>query len=180
VTRYHQPPVTYAVPGTIIDPLANLLRSGRAPSLDYILREIAPPEPLGPPEGGVMVQRPGMGWVEGKHQRWPNSVIMRSERFPGYQPGYRFRESRKYISPRPDAPLSKWVKSFVDTARSHWSVDIGADRGATRLQFKDWLPQYLNDNDWFWRFGERWGEAAQILRLACGLPQFPPGPKGVR
>jgi hypothetical protein len=104
--------------------------------------------------------------------------------FPGLQPCAYYREAREYNTPHSDCAID-WVREFIITAKMHWSLEVinygiwpGGLRGrmgeCTNLQFPDWFPEYLNRKDWFWDLGGRWGEAAQIVRLACGLPRFAP------
>jgi hypothetical protein len=152
-----------------IDFLAAQLANGRAPTLDIILKMFRD-EPLGPPEGEIMVRVRGAGWCVGQRQRWPKSVLDRRARFPGYQPGHRFREMMKYgRCPPPDAPLRAQIRQVLDHARAKWSGAI--DAGTTKKQFRDWLPEYLDDDSLCWRI-DQLASALQILRLACGLPRF--------
>lgn len=152
-----------------VDFLAVQLANGSAPTLDKIFEQYHF-EPLGPPEGLIMVQVRGVGWVEGERQRWPKSVLALRERFPGYQPGGRFREMMKYgRCPPPDAPLREQIRQVLDHARAKWCGFVGA--GKTKKQFRDWLPEYLDDDNLCWRI-DQLASALQILRLACGLPRF--------
>lgn len=127
--------------------------------------------------------------------RWDESSFPESQKFPGLQPSAYYREAREYNTPHGDY-LSGWVREFITTAKMHWSLEVvnyviwpGRLRGrigeCTNLQFPDWLPDYLIRKDWFWDFGGRWGggrwdEAAQIVRLAYGLPRFAPSRRASR
>jgi hypothetical protein len=150
-----------------------MLRSGKAPTVGELLK-LAPDEPLGPPEGILMVQKRGVGWVEGERKRWPKRVLTLRKKFPGYQPGYHFREDMKYgRQPQcEDAPIAEWVTVMLNHAKAKWSGEI--DANWTRLQFKDWLPYYLDNETLCWCGWPGLDGATQILRIACGLPRFAP------
>lgn len=153
------------------DYLAALLRQGKEP-LEMLLA-LAPDEPLGPPEGGIMVQKRGVGWVPGERQRWPKSVHALRDKFPGYQPGYHFQEEMRYRrTPGPDAPLKDWVVAVINHAKVAWFRAIDGKR--TKLQFKAWMPVYLEDDVRCWRGAPGSGrdQANQVLRIACGLPRY--------
>jgi hypothetical protein len=152
------------------DFLDAMLREGRTPTLDVLLA-LAPDEPLGPPEGFIYRQKRGSGWVLSERQCWSKAVHAFRDKFPGYQPGYRFREEMKFgRAPLSDAPLSAWVATLITHAKAKWSGVVEAKR--TRLQFRDWLPEYLDHDMLCWRGGPGLDEANQILRIACGLPRF--------
>jgi hypothetical protein len=145
------------------DPLADGLRShgvhrSELPSLEELLA-LAPLKPL------------SKGDLEG----WPPKTLALVKRFPGADPDYHRREAAKYECPPFGSPLAAWVASFIYTARAHWSRAVHTGDGwssQTRLQFRDWLPGYLEQENWFWGWGGM-GDAAQLVRLACGLPRFP-------
>jgi hypothetical protein len=53
----------------IIDFFEVRLRKGKV-TLDEILK-LSPNEPIGPCERVILVQKPGVGWVERKAKQWP-------------------------------------------------------------------------------------------------------------
>jgi len=97
--------------------------------------------------------------------------------FPGADPEYDRREDAKYTTPRRRQNLRASLVSLLYTARSHWSRDVfTADgwRSQTRLQFREWLPDYLNRETWWWgsclQDGVSISDAGNLLLAACGLP----------
>jgi hypothetical protein len=156
----------------LVDFLEVMRRNDKAPKLDELLK-LAPDEPIGPCERIILVQKPGVGWVEGKAKQWPKSVSDLRAKFPGYQPGYWFRENMKYGDvPADDAPLSEWVAKMIDHAKAKWSGEI--DGRKTRLQFKEWLPYYLDNDRLCWTGHPKLRRARELLRIACGMPRFAP------
>jgi hypothetical protein len=157
----------------IIDFFEVRLRKGKV-TLDEILK-LSPNEPIGPCERVILVQKPGVGWVEGKAKKWPKRVFDLRATFPEYQPGYRFRENMKYGNcPADDAPLSQWVAKMLNHAKAKYSGEL--EGGKTRLPFKEWLPYYLDNNGLCWTGHPKLDEAREILRIACGMPRFAPTP----
>jgi hypothetical protein len=121
------------------------------------------------------MQKCGMGWVEGERQRWPKRVLALRQKFPGYQPGHRFREEMKYGDmPPDDAPLSAWVAKELNFAKAKWSGEI--DGKKTKKQFKEWLPYYLDNDALCWIGHPKLERARELLRTAvcralrCGGP----------
>jgi hypothetical protein len=170
-----------------------MLRNGKAPSLDMLLA-LVPDEPLLVAEpyesltagtGEVIVTRCGDYKIV--HRQWRKSDLALRKRSPGLQLDYHFREARKYNSPYGE-PLSGWVRELLNTAKMHWSRAVeaygngwakymGLCVDCTNLQFRDWLPGYMDQSSWYAGFGgktERWDEAGQIVRIACGLARFAP------
>ncbi|MDQ6701683.1 MAG: hypothetical protein M3Z96_00500 [Pseudomonadota bacterium] len=170
-----------------------MLRNGKAPSLDMLLA-LVPDEPLlvaepyesfTPGTGEVIVTMRGDYKIV--HWKWRKSDLALRERFPGLQLDYHFREARKYNLPYGE-PLSVWVSELLTTAKMHWSravqayangwaKSMGLGIHCTNLQFRDWLPGYMKDVNWFEggsRPDDRGDEAAQLIRIACGLPRFAP------
>jgi hypothetical protein len=96
----------------------------------------------------------------------------RRDKFPGYVAGHRQREHLKYGPlPADNASIMEWVAPVLNHARAKWSGEI--DSGRIRCQFRDWLPSYFDDNRYFWSSAPaRWLEAAELVRIACGLPRF--------
>jgi hypothetical protein len=156
-----------------IDFLEHMLHNSKAPTLDKLLA-LAPDEPLGPPEGLLMVQKRGVGWTVGHRQRWPKSVLATTRaKFPGYQPGHWFRENMKYgRCPREGASLCQMVTVMLNHAKAKWSGEI--DGRKTRLQFKEWLPRYLDNETLCWCGAPGLDAAREILRIACRLSRFSP------
>jgi hypothetical protein len=151
--------------------LDSFLPTCKAPLLDELLK-LAPEEPIGPCERKILLQKPGVGWVVGEAKKWRKSVFVLRQKFPGYQPGYRFRENMKYgRQPRcENAPLAEWVTVMLNHAKAKWSGEIDAKR--TRLQFKDWLPYYLENKTLCWCGDPGLDSAREILRIACKLSGF--------
>jgi hypothetical protein len=116
---------------------------------------------------------------------WSGEDIALNKWWPGTQLDYRYREAHKYNSPYGE-PLGAWVRELLITAKMHHSRALEANANgwpaspddggvdSTGLQFLDWLPLYMDmgQQSWFWTFGEGWGDAAQVVRMACGLPRF--------
>jgi hypothetical protein len=167
----NNPPAISGQGENVIDFYAHMLREGRAPPLDDLLA-LAPPEPLGPPEDGAA--------------QWPARVLRTRAQFPGYQPGYWYREALKYgdarsplakaehAMPAAGAPLSEFVKKRLQHARALWSAEVGARK--TLKQFVDWLRDHVDGKTLvapLWPDNPGWAEALQILRLSFGLPRFP-------
>lgn len=144
---------------------AESLQKGEVPPLNLLLALI-PDDPL---DLAFLVQ----DFDDFLPIRAPTTVRERAlyKRFPGIRLDGWLYGKLKYVSPSKGAPLADWVFSVLHTAKSHWSGDVKS--GQTQLQFKDWLPGYMERDDWFCRFGPRFDEAAQIVRLACGLTRFP-------
>lgn len=170
------------------DFLAEMARAGRAPTFELLLR-FCPDEPLGPPEGRIMVRRAGVGWTCGERTCWQKPELRLRERYPGYQPGYRTRERMKYGNLPPyDAPLREFARARISHAKAVWSRDIANKK--TRLQFIDWLPLHVDFQTLVapvWPDGgpgptggpdDKWSLSLQLLRLACGLPRFRPTTRG--
>jgi hypothetical protein len=138
-----------------------------------MLAEYAPDEPLGPPEGNDDVYVPGEGWTFPPRTRWPKRVFDTREKFPGYQPGGRYRENMKYgRCPADSAPLREWITALINHAKAKWCGCIDGKR--TKLQFVEWLPSYLDDD-----CGMRWAispmeAATQFLREKYGMPPLAP------
>jgi hypothetical protein len=108
-----------------------------------------------------------------KAEQWPKSVFDLRAKFPGYQPGHRFRENMKHGDvPADDAPLSEWAAKMIDHAKAKWSGEI--DGRKTRLQFKEWLPHYLDNDRFCWTGHPKLVGARELLRIACGMPRFAP------
>jgi hypothetical protein len=137
-----------------------------------------------PSVGDLLVTRFGVCKIVGhtSSKRW----LRLSTRFPGVQLSYFYREHRKYNRPIGE-PLCVWLRELLTTAKMHWSRAVKAWGNGwgkyparscldwTNLQFKDWLPGYMEDENWFEGISDDRGvEAAQIVRLACGLPRFAP------
>jgi hypothetical protein len=169
---------------------------GAKPSvLRTMLSMYAPDEPLGPPEGDIMVQQRGAGWVVGQRKRWPQSVFKLREKFAGFQPGHRHREDMKYgRTPASDAPLSEWITAFINHSKAIWSRDL--DRRVHHLQFDEWFDIYI-DNVVPWTNEPKMLEGVQVLRSkceyfrrvrlmdngtigTCGLPRFAPPQRAAR
>jgi hypothetical protein len=155
-------------------PHAALPPSRPIDALRRMLAEYAPDEPLGPPEGNDDVYVPGEGWSFPPRTRWPKCVFDTREKFPGYQPGYWYRENMKYgHCPADGAPLREWIAALLSHARAKWSGYI--DGKQTKLQFVEWLPSYLGDDGLRWHAGTM-DAAAECLRVKYGMP--PMAPKG--
>jgi hypothetical protein len=157
----------------VIDLYYEMLIRGLAPMLD-VLFALCPDEPLGPPEGWVVVETPEEGEVLVKRREWEIRTRYMNRLHPGYQPGYRFREKMKYGNrPEDDAPLAELVRARINHAKALWCGDLEA--GRTKLQFPEWLPFHV---DWdtqvkpLWPDDNGWSEALQLIRIACGLPRF--------
>lgn len=133
-----------------------------------MLQSLAPDEPLGPPEGDILTPQ----GIPTTRKKWPKRVFVRREKYPGYQPGYRYREDMKYgragrYQPTGDAPLSDFMTALINHAKAKWSGCI--DGKCTKLQFVDWLPSYLDDVGMRW--DRSWDEAAtQFRREKYGMP----------
>jgi hypothetical protein len=172
------------------DFLAAMLPRGEAPTLD-VLFALSPDEPLKalkPCEGaapvGSQVIEAGHGTYIVVPHKWTNRQLELRRRYPGLQLDYWYREARKYRL-SPERPLSGRVSTLLDTAKMHhsraveaydngWAKCTGLSIHCTNLQFRDWLPGYIEHRDWRAAFGGEWEEAAQIVRLACGLSRFAP------
>lgn len=161
------------------DFIAAMLRTKRVPPLHAVLTfedAVAPPPPLGPPEG--LICRSNGTFATRK--RWPDSVHKLAEKFPGYQPGHDMRERMKYDDmPDKDTPLMDYVLKRLNHARAVWSAKI--DAKPTRLQFDEWLPLHLDFQtlvtplwpDGYQGPNDGWALSFQFLRLACELPRYP-------
>jgi hypothetical protein len=148
--------------------LDDFLPNCNGPLLEELLK-LAPDEPIGPCERKILVQKRGAGWVVGEAKKWPKSVFALREKFPGYQPGYRFREDMKYGNQPPeDAPLSEWVAKLINHAKAKWAGEIGGRK--TRLQFKEWLLYYLENAALCWTGYPGLVTAREILKVACNYP----------
>lgn len=170
----------------VVDFLAEMLPRGEAPTLDALLA-LSPDEPLLAVEyyKDTLPDRDGLiKTTRGTYLivpcEWPKRQLELRKRYPGLQLDYCFREARKYNSPY-DEPLSGWVRELLTTAKMHWSREVAAHangaRGinCTNLQFRDWLPGYMDKDGGWPGFGE---SARQIVRIACGLPRFAPTKPG--
>lgn len=158
-----------------VDQLAKMLRQSKGPPIEELLNS-CPDQPLGPPEGRIMVQKRGVGWIEGKRQKHRKSTLALRKRYPGYQSGYKVREEMKYGNmPNEGDPLREYVRARISHAKALWSRDL--DTRETRLQFVDWLRDHVNGKTWIaplWPFEPGFYEALQIIRLAYGLSRYPP------
>jgi len=177
----------------VADILAEMLSRGKAPTLDRLLA-LSPDEPLLAAEpyepsisgiGGLIETNSDTYIIV--QASWTNSDLELRKRYPGLQLDYHFREARKYYSPYGES-LSGWVRELLNTTKMHWSRAVQSyangnakHRGlcleCTNLQFREWLPGYMDQSDWYVGFGgetEKWDEAGQIVRIACGLPRFAP------
>lgn len=135
-------------------------------ALRAMLATYAPDDPLGPPEGRILTSH----GVPATRKRWPKSVHDTRAKFPGYQPGYRYRENMKYgRCPADDAPLREWITALINHAKAKWSGCI--DGKGTKLQFAEWLPSYLDDDGLRWHAGEM-DAAAEFLREKYGMPSL--------
>jgi hypothetical protein len=174
----------------VADILFTMLSRGEAPALDMLLllsrdEPLSAAEPYEPSipniEGLIETSRGKYALVP---TNWTSSELSLSQKHPGLQLDYCFREARKYNSPYGE-PLSGWVRELLTTAKMHWSRAVeayhngwakhwGLCSDCTNLQFGDWLPDYMNEGQHpaFQGGRERWGEAGQIVRIACGLPRF--------
>jgi hypothetical protein len=147
-------------------PNAALPRVVPAPldALRRMLASYAPDEPLGPPEGDILTPQ----GIPAARKKWPKSVFDTREKFPGYQPGYEYRENMKYgRCPDDDAPLHEWITARINHAKAKWSGHIDGRR--TKLQFVEWLPTYLNDDGLRWHVGKM-DAATEFLREKYGMP----------
>lgn len=155
----------------VFDIYYEMLTRRIAPMLEVLLA-LCPDEPLGPPEGVVTVKIPGKGKVRHARTHWPEQQQFLHVLFPGYQPGNKFRDSMKYDNqPDDGAPLAESIRAALKYSKADWSWELKT--GRTTLQFRDWLPLYLNEvtpSMPLWLVVEGWVDAFQILRLACGLP----------
>jgi len=178
----------------VVSLLDEALSRRKVPALDALLA-LCPDEPLSaakpysgnsPDRDGVIQTRLGPFIIV--QCKWTKRELRLPERYPGLQLDYWFREVRKYNSPYGE-PLSGWIRELLITAKMHRSRAVQAhDNGwakskyggvcvtATNLQFRDWLPGYLNEERWYEgrEGGLRWDEAGQVVRLVCGLPRFGP------
>jgi hypothetical protein len=141
-------------------------------ALLVMLQLLAPDEPVGPCERIVSTPRGG----ERLCKQWPKIVFVTAEKYPGYQPGYLYRENMKYgRRPAPDAPLSEHLTALINHAKANWSYH--ADGKGRKLQFVDWLPSYLNDDAT--RYDPSRDEAAtQFLRAKYGMSYRAPKKRG--
>jgi hypothetical protein len=182
-----------------VDFLEEMLSRGKAPSLDVLLalspdepllavKGYEPPLPSGeskpslPDRESLVETNRGVYIIV--HHKWTKRELELRRRFPGLQLDYHFREARKYHAPWGE-PLSGWVRELLTTAKMHWSRSVlayaiytkgyakrtGPTVQATNLQFRDWLPGYMDHESWYEGL---WGKAGQIVRIACGLSRFAP------
>jgi hypothetical protein len=79
---------------------------------------------------------------------------------------YEEREALKYKAPPDDASIREWIIALLKTARAHWNRAVQQE--GCDLWFRAFLHRYLRNEDWFNRFGGRWSEAAEAVRLALG------------
>lgn len=150
----------------------DMIKGGCAPPLDDLLR-LLPDEPsdLGLLPAGDRGQFLPM--------RIPLTEKERdlSKRFPGIRHDCWLYEGLKYISPNPVDGMIGFVLSFLHTAKSHWSSEVYS--GRTQAQFRDWLPDYLEDESrsrWAWNFDSPesgLGKAVKLVRRSCGLVYVP-------
>jgi hypothetical protein len=174
------------------DFLGEMLLRGDAPTLDMVLT-LSPDEPLtalrpyeGVPPAGAQVIETRLGTFIMVPHEWTTRQRKLKERCRGLQLDYWAREARKYFEPYGET-LSGWVRELLNTAKMHHSLavvtyyngypkNIGLTTYCTNLQFRDWLPGYLEEVGWYVgaRREVRWDEAGQIARIACGLPRFAP------
>ena len=168
---------------------------GKAPTLDTLLA-LSPDEPLLAaepyyedkdklPDGAVLIKTRTRGTYIIVQRKWTKRQLELRRRYPGLQLDYHFREARKYNRPWGE-PLSDWVREILTTAKMHWSRAVHGNRSAkhiglsinyTNLQFRDWLPSYM-DEDGGMQGGRECDEARRIIRIACGLPRFAPTKPG--
>lgn len=144
-----------------------LLQQGIAPKLNELLL-LAPFEPYVELEV-ISLDTPED--IAEAHRLKMRARALRAE-FPGYQADRRIREDMKFGRfPLNEAPLSPWVRTLLYHAMSKWCVAI--DTGRTKKQFRDWLPEYLEDDNLCWSGSPGLDAARQILRMSCGLARFP-------
>jgi hypothetical protein len=173
----------------VVDILAAMLLRGTAPKLEVLLA-LSPDEPLmavepcdGAPPAGSRVIQTALGSFVVVPYEWPKRKVELARKYPGLQLDYWYREARKYAA-APKSPLSGQVRALLDTAKMHWSRAVeayangwrkhwGLSIDCTNNQFRDWLPEYMDQAGTRIAAG-RWDEAAQIVRIACGLPRFAP------
>lgn len=151
-------PASSAYTDTSIDFLRHMLRTGRAPTIDRLL-QLAPDEEFIPPADATP------------------SLLSRfyelRARYAGFQIERWHLENMKYgRRPTEDARLDAWVRTLLYHAKAKWGPEIYTKR--TRLQFLDWLPLYLEVENFCWTGSPGLDGARQILRLAVGLPRFVP------
>ena len=142
-------------------------------AIEVVLEIISPDEPLGPPEGEILKQQRGAEYVLATRERWPKRELEKRAKYRGYQPGGWYRENMKYgQTPGEDAPLPDWLTAIVRHAKALWSRDLQAN--VTRQQFVEWLPSYLDNDDFRWTDAGKLEAAAQYLReMYCMSPRPP-------
>ncbi len=145
--------------------LDKILASGREPTLDEIFDAYSV-EPL-------VANLPNHcgGTDAAVALRMQQKVIALGAKFPGFQADYTTCENLKYWKDGPEpsdtAPVSEWISHVLDFARVQWSTEIYTKR--TRREFRDWLPDFFGDSRLYWSGApDRWHEAAEIVRKACG------------
>jgi hypothetical protein len=131
-----------------------------------VINVLAPDEPLGPlfDELPIELRRKKSPNID-----WPPCVQALRERYPGYQPGPRYREDMKYRRAwkvPDDAPLLTWATILLNHAKAKWSRDLEATW--TNLQFAEWLPFYVTSDEYPWR-GGKLDDAAGFLRALYGI-----------
>ncbi len=150
------------------DFLTAALKAGRETKFDFV-GMFVPPQVVDYCDGRKALRRNG-NWVNAARS-WSKKERALKDRYPGILLSFTAREKIKYKEPLQNKPLLDWIRAFLNTAWAHWSRGIA--QGETKLQFRDWFPNYLDDETWSVKLGGRWLEAAQVVRLSIGLKRFP-------
>lgn len=141
--------------------------AGKA-AIAFMLETLAPDEPLGPPEGSVMVRQRGIGWIVHPRSRWTKKIIDRHAKYPGFQPGHRYREDMKYGRTPHGGSVADWKTAFINHSKAIWSRDLLG--GRHRQQFADWFCTYIRDVK-PWCSVPEMLQAVAELRSACARLQ---------
>jgi hypothetical protein len=144
----------------------------RRAMLKAMLQMLAHDEPVGPCERINATAHHG----ERLSKQWPKVVFATAQKYPGYQPGYLYRENMKYgRTPAKDAPLDQHLAALINHAKAKWSGYI--DGKGRKLQFVDWLPSYLDDDTLRYDLSQE-EAATQFLRASYGMPYRAPKKRG--
>ncbi len=152
-----------------IDFFDEMRRANRSPTLDLLLK-CSPRRPLFNKDDVEYMRSGPITPV--KQAACRREAQRKRRKFRGFIAGHFQREHLKYgPMPADNAPLAAWVTIVLNHASSKWSGEISS--GRIQHQFRDWLPTYFDDNRYFWGGAPtRWLEAAELVRMACGLPRF--------
>jgi len=95
-----------------------------------MLQFLAPDEPVGPCERRILTPQR----IPATSKKWPKTVFVTREKYPGYQPGYRYRENMKYgWRPTDDASLSEYMTAMINHAKAKGQCTSTVRAGSSSL-----------------------------------------------